>query len=194
MKGCAAGQSRGEALLRTLPGLSAASWYSDEWLQYTVQRAAHEFDRALDRWRDLYRSALSQLHLNNAVLADATKARLREQAQRLHAEANIQLGLLRKPGGDLSDFSTYRYLASEGFLPGYNFARLPLSAYIPGRRWAKAGTDSYLSRPRFLALSEFGPGAIVYHNGAKYEAHKVIVPARGETSELPTVSAQRCEQ
>jgi len=102
--------------------------------------------------------------------------------------------LLRSPEGELSDFYTYRYLASEGFLPGYNFARLPLSAYIPGRRGAKAGRDSYLSRPRFLALSEFGPNAIVYHNGAKYEAHKVIVPARGETSELPTVSAQRCEQ
>jgi very-short-patch-repair endonuclease len=45
-----------------------------------------------------------------------------------------------------------------------------------------------------LAISEFGPNAIVYHNGAKYEAHKVIAPARGETSELPVLSAQRCEQ
>ncbi|MFC6619269.1 helicase-related protein [Deinococcus radiophilus] len=184
----------GQLLSSLGPSLSQATWYSDEWLDYTVRQAAHEFDRALDRWRDLYRSALSQLHLNNAVLADATKGHLREQAQRLHAEANTQLGLLRKPDGDLSDFSTYRYLASEGFLPGYNFARLPLSAYIPGRRGLKAKNDSYLSRPRFLALSEFGPNAIVYHNGAKYEANKVIVPARGETSELPTVSAQRCER
>ncbi|AAF12564.1 DEAD/DEAH box helicase [Deinococcus radiodurans] len=174
--------------------LTGTGWYSEEWLTYTVKHAAREFDRACDRWRDLYRSALSQLHLNNAVLADAGKRHLQEQARRLHAEANTQLSLLRSPEGELSDFYTYRYLASEGFLPGYNFARLPLSAYIPGRRGAKAGRDSYLSRPRFLALSEFGPNAIVYHNGAKYEAHKVIVPARGETSELPTVSAQRCEQ
>lgn len=173
--------------------LTQTGWYSEEWLTYTVRQAAREFDRACDRWRDLYRSALSQLHLNNAVLADAGKRHLQEQARRLHAEANTQLGLLRSPDGERSDFYTYRYLASEGFLPGYNFARLPLSAYIPGRRGAKVKNDSYLSRPRFLALSEFGPNAIVYHNGAKYEAHKVIVPARGETSELPTVSAQRCE-
>ncbi|SEJ79303.1 Helicase conserved C-terminal domain-containing protein [Deinococcus reticulitermitis] len=173
--------------------LNGTGWYSDEWLAYTVRQAPREFDRACDRWRDLYRSALSQLHLNNAVLADAGKRHLQEQARRLHAEANTQLGLLRSPDGERSDFYTYRYLASEGFLPGYNFARLPLSAYIPGRRNAKGKNDSYLSRPRFLALSEFGPNAIVYHNGAKYEAHKVIVPARGETSELPTVSAQRCE-
>jgi ATP-dependent helicase YprA (DUF1998 family) len=173
--------------------LTHTGWYSEEWLTYTVRHAAREFDRACDRWRGLYRSALSQLHLNNAVLADAGKRHLQEQARRLHAEANTQLGLLRSPEGELSDFYTYRYLASEGFLPGYNFARLPLSAFIPGRRGAKGRNDSYLSRPRFLALSEFGPNAIVYHNGAKYEAHKVIVPARGETSELPTVSAQRCE-
>ena len=31
-----------------------------------------------------------------------------------------------------SDFYTYRYLASQGFLPGYNFPRLPLMAWIPG--------------------------------------------------------------
>ena len=173
--------------------LTQTGWYSEEWLTFTVRQAAREFDRACDRWRDLYRSALSQLHLNNAVLADAGKRHLQEQARRLHAEANTQLSLLRSPEGEMSDFYTYRYLASEGFLPGYNFARLPLSAFIPGRRGSKVKQDGYLSRPRFLALSEFGPNAIVYHNGAKYEAHKVIVPARGETSELPTVSAQRCE-
>ncbi|WP_229839039.1 DEAD/DEAH box helicase [Deinococcus piscis] len=185
---------RARQLLDSLgPTLSHTTWYSEEWLEYTVRQAAQEFDRACDRWRDLYRSALSQLHLNNAVLADATKGHIRDTAQRLHAEANTQLRLLREPDGELSDFYTYRYLASEGFLPGYNFARLPLSAYIPGRRGMKGRNDSYLSRPRFLALSEFGPNAIVYHNGAKYEANKVIVPARGETSELPTISAQRCE-
>jgi hypothetical protein len=32
-----------------------------------------------------------------------------------------------------SDFETYRYLAEQGFLPGYNFPRLPLMAFIPAR-------------------------------------------------------------
>ncbi|MEK8170890.1 hypothetical protein NKH77_19030 [Streptomyces sp. M19] len=30
----------------------------------------------------------------------------------------------------MSDFFPYRYFASEGFLPGYSFPRLPLAAYI----------------------------------------------------------------
>ena len=36
-----------------------------------------------------------------------------------------------------SDFYSYRYLASEGFLPGYSFPRLPLAAYIPGTGGAR---------------------------------------------------------
>ena len=35
-----------------------------------------------------------------------------------------------------ADFYTYRYLATEGFLPGYNFPRLPLYAYVPAAGWA----------------------------------------------------------
>jgi hypothetical protein len=55
-----------------------------------------------------------------------------------------------------SDFYTYRYLATEGFLPGYNFPRLPLYAFIPATRRA-----AVLQRPRFLAISEFGPNSSV---------------------------------
>jgi len=36
-----------------------------------------------------------------------------------------------------------------------NFPRLPLSAFLPGRRRAQA-VDEFLTRPRFLAISEFG--------------------------------------
>jgi hypothetical protein len=53
---------------------------------------------------------------------------------RLQAQANEQIALLERgtaTGG--SDFSTYRYLATEGFLPGYNFPRLPLYASRPTR-------------------------------------------------------------
>ena len=86
----------------------------------------------------------------------------RNRARRLRAEAEAQIELLTEAQRAIqSDFYSYRYFASEGFLPGYNFPRLPLSAYIPGRR-RKSGRNDFLSRPRFLAISEFGPRAIVY--------------------------------
>lgn len=68
-------------------------------------------------------------------------------------------------GRAYSDFYPYRYFASEGFLPGYNFPRLPLRAQVRSRH---DGAVEYLQRERFLALSEFGPGSLIYHEGAKF--------------------------
>ena len=94
------------------------------------------------------------------------------KSDRLRAEAESQLTLLTDVSSlEQSDFYSYRYFASEGFLPGYNFPRLPLSAYIPGRRTKQR--DEYLSRPRFLAISEFGPRAIVYHEGSRYLINRI---------------------
>ena len=87
-----------------------------------------------------------------------------------------------------SDFYSYRYFASEGFLPGYNFPRLPISAYIPGRR--RKQRDEFLSRPRFLAISEFGPQTFIYHEGSRYVINKAILPVQEET--LGTGSAKIC--
>ena len=63
----------------------------------------------------------------------------RQQAERLRRQAENQLDLLRAESDNRnqSDFYTYRYFAAEGFLPGYSFPRLPLSAFIPGQRAAR---------------------------------------------------------
>ena len=114
------------------------------------------------------------------------------QAKRLRAEAEAQLELLTE-AGDVrqSDFYSYRYFASEGFLPGYSFPRLPLSAFIPGRRNTK-GEDEFVSRPRFLAISEFGPKAIIYHEGARYLINRrSCLPCRGaRRQDLLTIRGQ----
>ena len=60
-----------------------------------------------------------------------------DDVRRLIAAAVLILGheqrLARAPGSlgtarEESDFYPYRYLASEGFLPGYNFPALPVRA------------------------------------------------------------------
>ena len=92
-------------------------------------------------------------------------------------DAENQLRLLKNEDDEeqFSDFYSYRYFASEGFLPGYSFPRLPLAAYVPGER----RRGSYLQRPRFVAIGEFGPGALIYHEGQRYQVTRVQVPARG---------------
>ena len=65
-----------------------------------------------------------------------------------------------------SEFYPYRYLASEGFLPGYNFVKLPIRAFLQYEKDSKP-TD-ILSRPRAIGLREFSPFNIIYCNGSKF--------------------------
>ena len=97
--------------------------------------------------------------------------------QRLRsARMQQQLLLADKPGSrnNNNDFSTYRYLASQGFMPGYNFPRLPLMAYIPGSR-DQVGGGSYITRARFVGISEFGPHSLIYHEGNTYKVKGALL-------------------
>ncbi len=176
----------------------AAPWHTKTWLGSAMNSAARRFDEAFQRWRSLYRATASQLKSANDILnsAAATEQQRREAKTR-YDEAYTQQNLLldSKPTMN-SDFYTYRYLAAEGFLPGYNFPRLPLMAFIPGRR-EKVVRDSFLSRPRFLGLSEFGPQSIIYHEGSTYRVRRIILSVRDEAADitatqLPVQAARLC--
>ena len=151
------------------------------------------FRRALERWVSMYRAADNQQVRQDRINRDTTKDRKdRDIALRLYQQAGRMKKLLEEPSNAISgDFYTYRYLASEGFLPGYNFPRLPLSAYIPGQ---KNSNDDFLSRPRFLAVSEFGPNAIIYHEGATYQVDRITLPMREDGESVPLDKATLCDQ
>src|SRR4029079_12599381 len=141
----------------------------------TIRGIPVAFEAALERWRFLYRTARNQADEQHRNILDHSRPQDHDNAKRLRQEAEAQLKLLTdKQSAVQSDFYSYRYFASEGFLPGYNFPRLPLSAFIPGRRGQS--TDEYLSRPRFVAISEFGPQAMVYHEGSVYRVTRVMIP------------------
>ena len=158
-----------------LKGTSNA-WYSDDWLDQNLGSLAAHLDSAMGRWRKMYQSA-------RALLTRATQpiesGRLKvgsdeyRRYKRLQDQANRQLNLLRNDQGgstEISEFYPYRYLASEGFLPGYNFTRLPLRIFVPTGSTA----GEYISRPRSIALREFGPLNLIYHNGRKYRVSQMV--------------------
>ena len=185
------GRQRAENVLGTIRDeLITSDWYSERWLDEVFAQVVREFDQKCERWRSLYSSALNQAKTQDRVIRDASRSpEDKKQAERLRREAEAQLKLLTEVESLIrSDFYSYRYFASEGFLPGYNFPRLPISAYIPGRRTKQR--DEFLSRPRFLAISEFGPRAFVYHEGSRYTINKVILPVADE--ELLTRRAKLC--
>jgi ATP-dependent helicase YprA (DUF1998 family)/very-short-patch-repair endonuclease len=186
----------GQVLLSILADLKTTDWYSDEWLDGVLQKIPQRFEQACERWRELYRAAHEQHKIQNAIIRDASRSdQDKKEARRIVHEAQAQLRLLTDDGASdgkstmQSDFYSYRYFASEGFLPGYNFPRLPLSAFIPGRG-RKSGRDEFLSRPRFLAVSEFGPRAIIYHEGSRYIINKAILPVGSD--DLITSKAKQC--
>lgn len=143
-----------------------------------VNSAAQNFDNAFNRWRTLLLGAKAQRDearriLDNLGIVDPIA---RRAAERLDHQANSQINLLligNESSG--SDFYTYRYLATEGFLPGYNFPRLPLMAFIPGQ--GQERRQAFVQRPRFLGISEFGPHSRIYHEGRAYRVVRVQMPA-----------------
>lgn len=155
----------------------AEQWYSAHWVEQNLGAIDVHLDNALNRWRKLYLSARTILtratqQIESGVYnltSDEYRKHKRNQDQ-----ATRQLDLLRNDSRgsiELSEFYPYRYLASEGFLPGYNFTRLPLRVFLP----TGDATGEFISRPRAIALREFGPQNIIYHNGRKYRVNQLVV-------------------
>ena len=119
---------------------SEADWYARRAgsTRRSTQRRPR-FDDACDRWRELYRAALDDARdPERRSSTDASRAAARNERGRAPARARPRRSSSCSRGEAdrelvQSDFYSYRYFASEGFLPGYSFPRLPLSAFIPGR-------------------------------------------------------------
>jgi len=155
-----------------------AIWYSDQWIEQNLAKIVDHLDSAFDRWRRLYRSARTILTRATQKIESGTLSLGSDEYKkhkRNQDHATRQLDLLRNEysgkSSELSEFYPYRYLASEGFLPGYNFTRLPLRVFIP----TSDSSGEFISRPRSIALREFGPLNIIYHNGRKYRVCQLVV-------------------
>ncbi|MDD3449866.1 MAG: DUF1998 domain-containing protein, partial [Gammaproteobacteria bacterium] len=178
-----------------------APWYGPEFGAETVAAAPAAFDQALQRWRDLFEATTKQMDLADRIVRNhAVTQQERDEAKRRYLDAGRQRdALLKSASTRNSDFYTYRYLASQGFLPGYNFPRLPLMAWIPAsqQRSARQQEGTMVTRPRFLALAEFGPRSLIYHQGRMYRVVRAMlnvgsVDQAAAGSQLATVSARIC--
>jgi ATP-dependent helicase YprA (DUF1998 family) len=168
--------------------LGAAGWWSSEWVKGVIAEAPRHFDRAFDRWREMYRAADAQLRRAQDEVRRAARRQDQDDARRRENEALRQLNLLlqRDVQREESDFYPYRYLASAGFLPGYNFPALPVRAWAP-----RENEGEFISRPRFLALCEFAPGNIVYHEGSKWQVSALQSPPGGLAERSETIKVCR---
>lgn len=185
--------------------LGDSDWFSDEYVTRVIDESPEALSLALERWRILFDATRKQMDMADQIVKSHTATHTeRQNASRRYGDAARQYAVLLKSSNTQgSDFYTYRYLASQGFLPGYNFPRLPLMAWIPARGGRSTGggdeEGSMVSRPRFLALSEFGPRSLIYHQGRMYRVvrAKLNVGAAEHVSgsgQLSTVSSRICSQ
>ncbi len=155
--------------------LANAGWFSDSWIEAVLSKAPQAFDKAFDRWRELYKAAKRQREMARieedraSTIEEQQRARAKQDEARRQLNLLLQVDVAREEG----DFYPYRYLASEGFLPGYNFPDLPVRAWVP------RGEGEFVPRPRFLAIREFAPRNILYHEGAKWECVAFQAPPGG---------------
>lgn len=153
------------------------SWFTDNWIRQNIDNFEKSFDGALDRWRRLYKAAQSQIRtatsiIENRIYGDDHDKK--KEAKKILFRADRereQLLNLSESRNEQSEFYPYRYLAAEGFLPGYNFTRLPIRSAME----SDDSSSEYISRARFVALNEFGPRNIIYHDGAKYRIERLLV-------------------
>jgi len=193
-----------DGVIKQLKGdLNTSTWFTPDYIESVISKAPENFSKALDRWRALVEATLKQMEMAETITKSHTSTDMeRANARRRWVDASNQYNQLQKTSNTQNtDFYTYRYLASQGFLPGYNFPRLPLMAWIPARG-GQSGKDeegSMVSRPRFLALSEFGPRSLIYHQGRMYRVVRAKLNVGNSdhisgNSSLATITSRVCSQ
>lgn len=159
-------------------GESKPYWFSDTWMDNILNAYEHDFDRALDRWRSLYKQAQTQIEEASAVINNRIYGENSQEKKDAHLkqsrgelQRDMLLGVNQGKNREENEFYPYRYFASEGFLPGYNFTKLPQRAMLQ----YKSDKIEFLSRAKSLALSEFGPQNIIYDNGSKFRVSRMML-------------------
>lgn len=187
-----------EMLSQVQEDLKDQPWFSATYIERVMQQAAADFSKSFDNWRSLYKATLKQIQLAYETnVRPGASSDEKSIANRRYMDASRQKALLEKQNvsSTNNDFYSYRYLASQGFLPGYNFPAMPLLAWVPD---VSNGEDksTMLSRARFLGLAEFGPRNVIYHRGHIYRIDRLKINVQDGTAtasnNLPTISVAAC--
>lgn len=158
--------------------LAKSEWFTDQWIEKQVETFPDRFVAAFHRWIRMFQNACTARNKAQAILDNHTykaDSEERKNATRQERFARNQIAVLKneeQKNSSNSEFYVFRYLAAEGFLPGYNFTRLPTRAIL-----GKSYKDDVevISRPRSLALAEFGPLNTIYHSGNKFRINRMVV-------------------
>lgn len=154
-------------------------WFTEGWMDNILDSYEHDFDHSLNRWRVLYKLAQTQIEeastiINNRIYGENSIEKKNAHWQQLRGEylRDMLLGKDHNKSNEENEYYPYRYLASEGFLPGYNFTKLPRRAML---QYKNTDQVEFVSRAKSLALREFGPQNLIYNNGSKFRVTRMML-------------------
>lgn len=180
-------------VIALLPQNVKSDWYSEDWVLKKIEGFLPRFESSFNRWIVLFENATQQRIKAQAIIDNHAIAATHEEKRNAKYQerfARNQIENLKNKDSEnrnssFSEFYIFRYLAAEGFLPGYNFTRLPIRLVL-----GKAYRDDVevVSRSRSMALSEFAPLNIVYHSGSKYRIRRMMISDADSSLEKMLVS------
>ena len=170
----------------------AGARFNQAWIETNVHQIPAAFDSAVNRWRSLFRTNKDRMAYAQKVQSDYTGAFTDADKRTAQIEVTRCDSLFKQllsQGGRNNDneFYPFRYLATEGFLPGYNFPTRPIRAQVRSSR----DDFNYISRSRKVGIREFGPQNVIYHNGGKHTVESLTIEKTNELTfllEQPMVS------
>lgn len=157
-------------------------WLTNEYMQEVIGRFVTDLDTAFNYWREEYSSLYHEgRQIDNHLL---TLQNNKEQLMRLGVISQ-KLDAMRKGEGD---WYSYRYLGSQGFLPGYAFP--PKAIYLSFYE-----NDDEISRDPSIALNEYAPGNYIYYRGSSYKVDSARATSYNLLPSLKSVLiCPECEQ
>ena len=105
----------------------------------------------------------------------------RREAKIQQAQANEQITLLERGSDSGSLGFLHLPLSRDRRLPAW--LQLPATAALCLRAGGSGkGSAAFLQRARFLAIAEFGPRSLIYHEGRAYRVYKAKLPPTSATT------------
>jgi ATP-dependent helicase YprA (DUF1998 family) len=143
----------------------ALDWLDDSFITQTVDAFVSSFDGAFSLFRSEFSALVRELEEINMFLQRGRLSdRQRGAYKRRRDSIEKKINDMQHGGGD---FTTYRYLAAQGFLPNYGFPTQVTSLAI-NYKGIFGSEEAELKRDRNIALVEYAPGNSVYFSGNRY--------------------------
>ena len=131
-------------------------WLTEEYIRDVIDYFVDDLENAFSYWREEYKNLNSEFDQNNNSL------KFNKSDKNLSDRNNTISKRLEDMREGESGWYTYRYLASQGFLPAYAFPQESVSL-------AFYESEEEINRDPSIALSEYAPGNYVYYRGSSYQ-------------------------